>query len=255
MEKKTLFLIICLGLAYYCTLEAQVKKQLIGVTSVKIKETIGLKYNARNQLIFIEEKSPSIYREISLTYGQDGILYESSINQDKGELVSTAKYIYESDGYIIEEVKIKNKKTEEESSAKNKIFFDEKGRLTKSTFRDSGLWEEFKYEESGNNISQYIIHSPSGKNDVFTNYEYENDKSIFYNISFFPYWFFTLHMNQLTWYRDFASEKNPVSITIKSPGYEEESIKVSYQYDPDGYPIKQFYNGELMKEFTYKSIW
>ncbi len=251
--KRLLLLTLC-SIFLIISADAQIKKLLTTVNSIKTKEVIELKYNSQNQLIYFDEKGTVTYREFSLKYDKaSNQLSECTINNDKGELVLNSKYTYGTAGYITEEVKSSGKKLQGKSTEQNKIYIDSKGRLTKTAFDDGKLWEEFEYDKN-NNITKYTLHSAFGDSDIVTTHKYNKDKSVFANIENLPAWFWALHMNNVKWCGDFVGKNNPNEAVSVDPRFGTDTVEITYQYDADGYPVKQLYNGKVVKEFTYKII-
>lgn len=249
--KKLLFVILG-GLILFCAkTNAQGKKLLVEINSLKTKEVIGFKYDNKNKLVYFDEKSVATYREFTLKYDKNsGKLSECVNNNDKGEFVYTSKFSYNHPDYIEEEMKSTGKKINIKTTDNNKIFIDGKNRLTKSMFDDGKLWEELEYD-ANDNIVKYTLHSALGDNDVITTNTYNNDKSIFSDIENMPSWFWALHMNNMRWCTDFTGKNNPKERTVIDPRFGTEVINITYDYDSDGYPVKQYYNNELVKEFKY----
>jgi len=234
---------------------AQSKKLLTEINSLKTKEVITLEYNSKNQLVYFDEKGAATYREFTLKYDKNsGNFSECIINQDRGEFISSSKFTYSNPDYVIEEVKTSGKKVNIKTTEQNTIHIDAEGRLTKTAFDDGKLWEEFEYDNNSN-IVNYTQHSALGGNDIITSNSYYNNKqSVFSNIENLPAWFWALHMNSMRWCIDFIGKNNLKESVIVDPRFGTNTINVTYDYDNEGYPIKQYYNEELVKEFRYKVI-
>lgn len=230
---------------------AQTQKLLAEINSINTKEVISLKYNSKNQLVYFVEKGIATYSEYTLKYDKANRLSECIMNQDKGELVTNSKFIYDNPSYIIEELKSSGKKLHSRIVEFDTIRIDQKGRLTKTKFDDGKLWEEFAYDEN-NNLVKYIVHSATGAKDRITDYEFGANKSVFSNIVDIPVWFWALHMNKMRWCGDFIGDNSATSNTTDDPRWGVSSIEITYDYDSDGYPVKQYYDDELVKEFKYK---
>lgn len=251
--KKAFFILLSLLLFYNISIHAQNKKLLVEINSIKTKEVIELKYNNKNQLIYFDEKGVATYREFTFKYDKSNNLSECTVNQEKGEFITNSKFIYEDAGYITEERKISGKKVNIKTTEQEKIYIDTKNRLTKTVFDDGKIWEEFEYDDN-NNIIKYTQHSAFGDNDVITTNAYNDDKSVFFNIENIPVWFWALHMNNMRWCSDFTGKNNLKKSTIIDPRFGTSVIEVTYEYDNEGYPTKQYYDGELVKEFKYQII-
>lgn len=233
---------------------AQVKKLISEINSLGTKETITFKYNNKNQLVYFDEKGAVTYREFTLKYDKtDGKLIECIVNEDKGELTSSSKYDYTNPNYIKEEIKTSGKKRQNKTTDYNDIHLDKKSRLAKTMFSDGKLWEEFKYNENHNIIS-YIIYSATGNKNTSTTYKFNTQNAVFLNVENFPLWFLALHLNNMKWAQGITGENMPVEFTADDPIYGIETMEVTYDYDKDGYPIKQYYDEKLVREFSYKEI-
>ncbi|MFV0538060.1 MAG: hypothetical protein ACK5M3_11920 [Dysgonomonas sp.] len=250
--KKILLLFISSLLSATVVSYAQ-KKLLTEINSINTKEVIGFKYNSNNQLIYFDEKGVVTYTEYRLKYDKTNQLVECVMNQDKGELILSSKYSYSSEGSIEEEIKSSGKKVHTKSIDVNAIHVDDKGRLTKTTFDDGNLWEEFEYDNN-NNLVKYKVHSAFGNDDKVSEYKFDTNKSPFANITDFPIWFWTLHMNKVRWCGDFIGQNNAIENATDDSKYGLDTVEITYVYDEDGYPVKQYYDGELVKEFKYKTI-
>ncbi len=233
---------------------AQVKKLPIEINSIDTKEVIELKYNAKNQLIYFNEKGIVTYREFTLKYDKmTNQLSECIMNEDRGQLILNSKYSYDNANYIKEEVKSSGKKTQEKGLDHNNIYIDESGRLSKTIFDDGKLWEEFVYDKN-NNITTYTLHPAFGDSELTINYEYNKDKSIFSDIENLPLWFWTLHISNMKWCSDFIGNNNASQFTTVDSRFGTDTVDITYEYDSDKYPVKQFYNRKLVREFKYKSV-
>ncbi len=229
------------------TLYAQ-SKQLIQINSVKTKEIVDLKYNNKKQLTYFVEKGVVTFREFTFKYDKiTNLLSECIMNQDRGELITNSRYTY-NDGYITEEVASSGKQVKEKKVTDHlQIHIDHKGRLTKTE-----PWEEFVYDEN-NNLVTYTQHGATNEGSKITIFKFNNDKSAFLNIESIPAWFWAWHVNSMRWCGDFIGKNNPSGFTTEDPRYGTDTIEVTYEYDTDGYPVKQFYNGELVREMIYKN--
>ncbi len=250
--KKILLLFISALLSTTVISYAQ-KKLLIEINSINTKEVIGFKYNSKNQLIYFDEKGVVTYTEYRLRYDKANQLVECVMNQDKGELILSSKYSYSSDASILEEIKSSGKKMHTKTIDVNPILVDNEGRLVKTTFDDGNIWEEFDYDNN-NNLVKYKVHSAFGNDDKVSEYKFDTNKSPFSDIIDFPVWFWALHMNKVRWCGDFLGQNNAVENATDDSKYGLDTVEITYAYDEDGYPIKQYYNGELVKEFKYKTL-
>lgn len=249
MRKSLLFLLLCINIS----MNAQTRKILAEINSIQSRELISFKYNAKNQLIYFLEKGPVTYREFNLKYDKSSDrLIEYTMNKDRGEMLIGSKFTYTNDGYVTEEEKSSGKQLRKMTEY-NKIYIDNLGRLTKTVFEDGKLWEEFTYDEN-NNLTKYLVHSALGKNDIITEYKFDQDKSVFSNIENLPLWFWPLHMNNMKWCSDFTGSNNASENTTQDSRFGTDTIEITYEYDEDGYPVKQYYNNELAKEFRYTII-
>lgn len=228
-------------------------KLLEKINSVKTKEIIEFKYNKQNQLVYFDEKGVVTYREFTLKYDKStNRLTECTVNQDWGELVQQIKYTYNTD-HILQQTKSSGKQVHSKNTDNINIYIDDKGRLTKTMFDDGKVWEEFEYDEN-NNIAKYILHSAMGEKDVVTTYKYEDNNSDLSHILDLPSWFWAWNMNNMKWCSDFVGENLLKEFTVVHPRYGTDIIEVTYEYDKEGYPIKQYYDNELVKEFFYKTV-
>lgn len=250
--KKALALVLFSLLCLNFSIDAQTKKLIIEINSIQSKEVVSLKYNSKNQLIYIEEKGPIIFREFTLKYDKNGKLAECLINRDRGEAINNSKFMYDNNEYITEEVKSSGKQLRKITEY-NKIYTDNSDRLSKTTFEDGNLWEMFSYDNH-NNLVKYSVHSISGKEDIVVDYSFDTKKSIFSSIESLPLWFWTLHMNNMKWCSDFLGHNNAIEATTLDSRFGTETKDITYEYDADNYPIKQYYDGVLAKEFKYKAI-
>lgn len=252
MKKSLFFLLLCL-LTSNLVINAQVKKLLIEINSFHTKHVINLRYNDKNQLIYFDEKGTVTYREFTLKYDKtSNQLIECLMNRDKGEMIINSKFIYNNENYITEEIKNSGRQLRK-TTEYNKIYIDANNRLTKTMFEDGKLWEEFAYDNNSN-LSKYLVHSAFGSSDIETDYKFDTYKTIFSNIENMPSWFWALHMNNMKWCGDFLGKNNAIENTTQDARFGTETIEITYDYDQDGYPVKQYYNGEIMKEFKYKMI-
>jgi len=252
MKRKLRIAVFSLLLLINISMFAQVKKLISEISSLNTKEIMTFRYNNKNQLIYFDEKGIVTYREFTLKYDKvNGQLSECVINQDRGELILNIKYYYDNTEYIREEVKSSGKKLQGKTTETNNIYLDDKRRLTKTTFDDGKLWEEFKYDDN-NNVVAYTIHSTLGDSDSFTTYKFNDKNSVFSDIESLPTWFWALHLNNMKWIDGFVGRNMPVEYTTEDPRYGVETIEITYDYDNDGYPVKQYYDGVLVKEFRYK---
>lgn len=243
-------------LLFFCTiisLNAQQKKLITEIKSTHTNEVIQFKYNSKNQLTYFDEKGVITYREFTLKYDKKtDILTECIINQDRGEFMSNSKYNYENPEYIIQETKTGGKKNSIKTTENSKIFIDNEGRLEK-TILDGKPWEVFSYDER-DNLIKYTVYSASEKMDQDSEYTFDSKKSILSNMENLPNWFWTLHMNNMKWCSEFIGENNAIENTTEFAKFSATTIEITYDYDGDGYPVKQYYDGKLVKEFKYKTI-
>ncbi len=252
--KKALSFSLLLLFLFNISLLAQDKKLLIKINSIKTKEVITFKYDNSNHLIYFDEKGVATYCEFKLKYdNKTNVLSEVQMNKDRGELVLNSSYNYSNAGYVIEEQKSSGKQVKEKTTDYNNIYTDGEGRLIKTTFDDGKLWEEFKYDDK-HNIVIYTQHAVLGNGDIVTTNEYGDDKSIFTNILGLPAWFWPIHLNSMQWCNGFTGTNNLKYSNTENPHVDTPPIAVTYDYDAEGYPIKQFYNGELVCEFEYKTL-
>ncbi|MFV0330783.1 MAG: hypothetical protein ACK5KL_13365 [Dysgonomonas sp.] len=98
------------------------------------------------------------------------------------------------------------------------------------------------------------MHSAFGNSDIETDYKFDTYKTIFSNIENMPSWFWALHMNNMKWCGDFLGQNNARENITQDARFGTESIEITYEYDQEGYPVKQYYEEELMKDFKYKII-
>lgn len=254
MKRTIRVAIISLLLLISFPMYAQVKKLVSVINSNGTKETISFKYNKKSQVVYLDEKGLVTYREFTFKYDKaTGQLTECTINEDRGELIQDIKYDYSNPGYINEEIRSRGKMRHTKTIETNKIYVDDKGLLTKTTFDDGKLWEEFSYDNNSNIIT-YTIHSAKGKNNTQTTYKYNTQNAVFLNIENLPVWFLALHLNNMKWIEGLIGKNMPIELTTDDPKYGIETIEVTYDYDTDGYPVKQYYDGTLVKEITYKQI-
>lgn len=254
MKKTIRIIIFGLLLLINLPVSAQVKKLVSEINSVGTKETITFKYNNKNQLVYFDEKGVVTYREFTFKYDKtNGRLTECITNEDKGELISSAKYDYSNPDYIREEVKTSGKKIHSKTTDYNDIHIDDKNRLIKTMFNDEKLWEEFVYDEK-DNIITYTIYAASGKSNTSTTYKFSTQNPVFLNIDNLPLWFLALHLNNMKWSEGITGKNMPVEFITDDPVYGTETTEVAYVYDEDGYPIRQYYDGKLVREFSYKKI-
>lgn len=236
------------------SLSAQ-EKRLSQINSFDTKETVNLKYNNKGQLIYFEEKGVVTYREFTFKYDKvSNLLAECNMNQDRGELITNSKYAYNTE-YITEQITSSGKQIREKKVTDYiNIYLDNKNRLTKTVFDDGKPWEEFVYDDN-NNVIIYTQHSAlsEGGSKVIT-YKFNDDKSAFLAIGAIPAWFWAWHISSLRWSNGFIGENNPNMLTTEDPRYGTDIIDVTYEYDNEGFPVKQYFDGILVKEFVYKDI-
>lgn len=249
--KKTLFLLLLFLCSFILTLHSQIIQLPVEINSLKTKEIVSLKYGSGNKLVYFSEKGIATFREFSFKYDKKtGQLTECTINEDRGELVMNCKYQYTDAGYISETIRTSGKKIKEKTIEENNIYTDANGRLTKTVFDDGKLWEEFKYDEN-NNLVLYTQHAALGNGDVITTNTFNEDKSVFSHIKGLPSWFWGMHINSLRWCTDFIGNNNLKQSTTVDPRIDRTPVDVTYDYDENGYPVKQYYNEELVKEIKY----
>ncbi|WP_165020835.1 hypothetical protein [Dysgonomonas sp. ZJ279] len=246
---KKLLIIVAILLTT-CSLNAQVKKLVHRINSTVESETIEFRYNAKNQLVFFSEMGIAFYREYSLKYDKSDRLVERNMNRDRGDIITNIRYTYTSPDYVTENVSMRGK-LQGRATESNRIHIDSLGRLTKTTFADEVLWEEFNYDNN-NNLTRYIFHfvADGGQRDI--DYTYGNDISPFANIQNLPEWFWAYHMNNLKWCAEFMGKNSATSFDIDDTRVNDSEAVITYEYDQDGYPVKQFYNGEIAREFVYR---
>ncbi|MDU1891435.1 MAG: RHS repeat domain-containing protein [Dysgonomonas sp.] len=245
--------LLCVLLSFFITgfsLQAQTKKLLTSVNSIESKETIELKYNGKNQLVYLSEKGVIIFREFSFKYDKvTNQLTEAKMDQDRGDIVYNSKFTHTS-GFVTEDLKKSGRQYPEKEDEQNQLDIDAKGNLIDTKFDDGSVWDKFSYDANGN-LSKYIIHSASGTPIYVADYTYGNIISPFAGISDFPQWFWAMYVNNMKWCRDFIGPNSPDSLLLDDPRFGEDDIKITYELDADGYPVKQFYNDVLVREFTY----
>ncbi|MDR0823877.1 MAG: hypothetical protein LBN74_02210 [Prevotella sp.] len=252
--KKYLSILFCALFSFGLTLCAQTKKLPVEINSIHTKNIITLKYNAKNQLIHFTEKGTVIYREFTLKYDKaNNQLIECLMNSDNGEMVVNSKFIYNNADYIMEEAKSSGKQLRSKITEYNKIYIDNRGRFSKSMFEDGKMWEEPSYD-SDNNLVKYLVYSASGQVDIQSDYKFDTHKSIFSGIENLPLWFFAMQMNNMKWCGDFLGKNNAIENTFQDARFGTETIEITYEYDQDGYPVKQYYDGELAKEIKYITV-
>lgn len=250
---KKILPLLLFGLLLSCSVALAQKKLLSEINSIHTREVVTFKYNSKNQLVYFDEKGTVTYTEYTLKYDKStNKLSECTMNQDKGELVQNSKYLYIGDGFIIEEIKSSGKKILSKSVDQDTIHIDSKERLTKTMFEDGKIWEEFGYD-ANDNLIKYKMHSAFGNSDKITEYKFDSNNSIFSNLSDFPVWFWALHMNKMRWCGEFIGKNNALENVTDDPKYGIGTVEITYDYDSDGYPLKQYYDGDLVKEFKYKT--
>lgn len=248
--KKLLLLFFFLTILL--SINAQNGKLITEIKSLHTNETISFKYNSKNQLIYFDEKGVITYREFSLKYDKKtDRLTEFTINQDRGEYVANMKYTYDNPDYIVQEISTSRKKVKANATEHDNIYTDDKGRLLKTSFDGGQPWERFVYDNN-NNLTLYTVYTVSGKKEQESEYTYDNKRSIFSGIKNLPLWFWTLCMNNMRWCSEFTGSNNAVETNSESNKYGISTVEITYDYDADGYPVRQYYDGELAKEFKYK---
>lgn len=229
------------------------RKLLVEINSIKTKEVIGFKYDNKNQLVYFDEKGTVTYTEYMLKYDKTSKLIECVSNQDRGDLIIHHKYQKMESGEISEMRIRSGKKIGSKSVDTNPLILDLHNRLIEVKYEDGRTWENFEYDDN-NNLSKYILYSASGKEELKTVWKFDSTKSPFSNISNLPYWFWSSQIDKIKWSKDFIGENNAIENEIEDIVLGFDIIEITYEFDKDGYPLKQFYNGELVKEFKYKSI-
>ncbi|MDR2955979.1 MAG: hypothetical protein LBV43_12960 [Prevotella sp.] len=253
MKKAPFIVVIGISLILCFSLNAQVKKLISEINSLDTKEVISFKYNEKNQLIFFDEKGSVTYREFSFKYNKKGKLEECSVNEDKGQFIQNSRFTYKEDDIIEEELKSSGKRMSGKITEYNKYTIDERGRLTKTLFDDGTLWEEFQYDDN-NNLTSYINYTAKGDKDNVIIYKRGSESSDMLSTNTFPVWFWALQLHTMQWCINMLGKNNIVEYTKDSSRYGTDVIEVTYEFDSDGYPIKQYYDGELVREFKYKII-
>lgn len=255
MKMKKVLVILLGVFILICGIQAQVKKQLVTI-KLSEKERIDFKYNYKNQLIsFIETGVISLY-QYNFKYDKDGCLIECNIVRDKGDVNITSKYNYAQaskaeNAYVMEEMTISGRLATK-NTENNKIYIDANQRI-ENVFLDNGTpWENFEYDNDGNLI-KYTLHIDTKGKVSTISYLYDNHISPLTNITL-PTWFWANHISNLKWSGEFIGKNNASSSTSEVSREEPIGINITYEYDNDNYPIKQYYNGNLSKEFTYKVI-
>lgn len=250
--KKYIFTFLCLSIIIL-NANAQSRKLITEINSIASNETIIFKYNSKNQLTDIEEKGPIVFRVISLKYDKkSGRLTEYTINQDRGEFLTNTKFGYDDAGNITQEVKSSRKKIEINAPQFTNIQLDDKGRLLK-TFFEGKLWEEFVYDDN-DNLAKYVVYSVSGRIDQESEYTHDDKTSALSGMENLPKWFWALNLNSMKWCAEFIGKNNAVEDTTEYAKYSAVTTEITYNYDADGYPLKQYHDGVLAKEFSYKGV-
>lgn len=254
---KRILRITALGLLLLINLSmnAQVRKLISGINSIGTKELITFRYNNKNQLVYFDEKGVATFRHFTLKYDKTtGQLIEHNMNEEDGELTMNIKYDYQSNaGHIREKIKMGGKKNQDKLTHYNDIQMDDKGRLAKTIFDDGQPWEDFEYDDN-NNILKYTLHSAGGKDNTSSTYKFNTEYGIFCNMLNPPLWLFALNLNNMKWAEGLIGSNLPIEVTADDPRYGTETTEITYEYDSDGYPLRQYYDGKLVREFSYTPI-
>ena len=242
--------IILLLFVTICYMSAQNKKILTNINSIISQEQIEFKYDSKGQLKSLTEKGKTALREFSFKYDKDNRLVECNINRDKGSIIRNSKYSFIDNKTIKETVIEKGRMLNSILEDAETLYLDDKGLLARILFDNGDIWEQFSYDNN-ENLIHYTYNSTTLRGTSETTLKYDNNKSPLSIVSL-PKWFWAHILNNTKRCFDFIGTNNAIESFTKDLYKDDTKIAISYQYDKEGYPVKQFYNGELVRELIYK---
>lgn len=243
-------LIILSLLVGFCTIDAQNRKILTSINSIVSHEQIEFKYDSKNQLKSLTEKSKIALREFSFRYDKEGRLLQCNINRDKGGIIRESKYTYADKNNEVLEVYTEKGRLVPTIEDSETLYLNNDGFLSKILFDDGRVWEQFEYD-SNNNLVTYKYNSATDRGTSSTFYKYDNNPSPLSGISL-PRWFWAHIMTNTKWCADFIGTNNAAESFIRDLYKDDVKTTITYDYDADGYPTKQYYNQKLVREFSYR---
>ncbi len=248
--RKNLLILAALLFVIVNETTGQTRKILVEINSIVSGEKIEFAYNTKNQLTSVAEKGTVSFRRFTLKYNKESHLAECTINSEAGSMVQNSKFVYENQ-QVTETARYSGKLVRNNIET-NELKLDNEGHLIQTYFDDGMIWEKFGY--TGNDITTYII-NPSGKNGGKTiSFRYGNINSVFSCFSDLPKWFWTYNVNNTAWCMDFMGERCAVEKKAEETGKDTKTVIISYDLDSEGYPIRQIYDGNLAREFVWKTL-
>ena len=264
--KKFSVLTLCLFFALNINAQSTVNKRLVRIDFPVENRTISFSYNRKNELTRVEEANRMT---LTLRHNSDGSLRESRLDWNRGGTRIDRTYSY--DGNRVTVAVRRSGRNQSNSRSTETIVLDGSMHLTRSYAWDGSLNESFVYD-ANNNLTKFQWF---GSNVTTTTYEYNDDVSPFSNIhKSIPTWFWA-HKN-LDWTKGFwgkntikrltkvtvdedgnqvfAVERRNLNMPRPTSGDKTLVINFTYEYDSDGFPIRQYKNGELAMIFTYETF-
>ena len=246
MKKTVLFLTFVL-LASLLGINAQgQKKRLVKIGNMPYNKEITFKYNSKGQLITIVEVGQAIYRVYSLEYDKEGSLVARKLNRDRGDVKIDYRYSY-NQGNVHLEIKTSGK-IMQKSTSHEEIAIDGNGYLHK-LYSEGELDRKYTYDSRGNLIENNYYYKAGVDS---TTYEYSSQPSALSFADMLPVWFWAYDINGNSWSVGLWGKNAVTKITQIEPE-KTTTTEYSYEFDADNYPIKQFEEGKLIKEFLYET--
>ncbi|MEN9918550.1 MAG: hypothetical protein RL662_986 [Bacteroidota bacterium] len=232
---------------------SEVKKLVVKADYSAVDQDIeNFEYNNKNQLVTytVSQKVDGVYKleyKYSLTYDANNKLVQVYNEDTSGNTAYyyTTTYTHHTD-YILRE-KIQNNNPNSVKMV-DSLFIDSAQRVIKKVNTNGNRTSyEYEYDANDNLIKETIVHSLT-ESDI-NEYKYDNKKSMYSNIVNLPKWFVD---TEYILTQGFAGKNN--AIELIEDGVTD--VKVAYEYDADGYPVKVI-NAETnktMATITYKVI-
>ncbi|MDR0874143.1 MAG: hypothetical protein LBN27_11870 [Prevotellaceae bacterium] len=259
----TLFLIAILNI----NAQNVVSKRLVKMNILLQNQTVSFKYNGKNEVVSIDE--PKRKCKYTLSYNPDG-----SLKQVKKNISSILKIEY-TYSYDKEKILINEKR----SGSQNRVSNDSISLVDKSTFEIYSSYnrktDKFVYDNNNNLIENVYFYGNSNKETSV--YKYNNDISPLLYTQSIPIWFWISDFSlTIDWVEGlagkntvkhitrekvdadgnqmYAVEREYLNMPMPTEGNKLSEVDYTYEYDNDGYPIKQYKNGKLIREFFYETF-
>jgi hypothetical protein len=250
-----------------------VSKRLVKLSIPGTGNTISFKHNDKNEVIEIIEIGENINRQYTLSYYSNGALKERKLNRDKGKIKIDFSYSYDAEKISI--TINRSGKSQKKSVGYDDITLKENKYLTMLfSLYNKALEGKFAYDENSN-LTEHTCYYGNGDVET-TTYEYSDDVSPLLYMQSIPNWFWAYDFEGMDWTEGFwgkntvkrkimkkiDDEENEVyavereNMNMRMPARENKTLEINYtyEYDNDGYPIKQYKDGKLIKEFFYEMI-